>query len=268
MNIPDSIAAKVLSACARHCCICRRFRPDHLQIHHIVTQAEGGGNDLTNLIPVCVYCHTSVHSENFLSRNFTAAELRAHRDSVYDLVSKGLLPQREAISGDAVQLVTNELVHRLESILSSKKVSDGHLSKDALMLLMSSVAEEEPITFEVSHSHFSILVSGRQILYKRQATEVRPLVIEELIARGYIRPEESHFTVTADGLALIEKTFSTATYYEIKVKCMGCSLHFIILTWFPENHSASSITCPECGRKNHWKLVSKNKMCGFIFQRV
>jgi len=36
---------------------------------------------------------------------------------------------------------------------------------------------------------------------------------------------------------------------QLKVKCLSCSLHFIILTWHPEQHATTTIHCPECGRQ-------------------
>jgi len=35
---------------------------DDLQHHHLVTRAEGGSDDVTNLITLCTACHNKVHS--------------------------------------------------------------------------------------------------------------------------------------------------------------------------------------------------------------
>lgn len=34
-----------------------------LQVHHIKAVEDGGGNDLSNLVLLCSYCHSTVHSE-------------------------------------------------------------------------------------------------------------------------------------------------------------------------------------------------------------
>ena len=45
MAVSPEAAAPILAKCARHCCVCRRFRPLHLQVHHIVERNEGGTED-------------------------------------------------------------------------------------------------------------------------------------------------------------------------------------------------------------------------------
>lgn len=92
MAIPEAAAADVLVKCARHCCICRRRDPLHLQVHHIILVSEGGTDDPDNLIAVCLTCHCDVHTKVHFTRSFTAAELKGHRDAVYALVAQGKLP--------------------------------------------------------------------------------------------------------------------------------------------------------------------------------
>jgi len=92
MAIPDSVADAILVKCARHCCICRRFAPLHLQVHHIVLKSDGGSDDPDNLIAVCLTCHNDVHTQTFFTRRFTPRELKGHRDDVYARVAEGKLP--------------------------------------------------------------------------------------------------------------------------------------------------------------------------------
>jgi hypothetical protein len=81
-----------LTRCARICCICRRFRPSHIQVHHIVERSEGGTDDLDNLIPACIFCHQGhVHATVPFTQRFSAQELKGLRDSVYALVAEGKL---------------------------------------------------------------------------------------------------------------------------------------------------------------------------------
>ena len=44
-------------------------------------------------------------------------------------------------------------------------------------------------------------------------------------------------------------------HYEIRIKCLSCSLHFIVLTWNPGWNERDEIHCPECGETTT-KLVS------------
>lgn len=41
MAFTDEIRSKVLSKFARVCCICREFKPLHVQVHHIREKSEG-----------------------------------------------------------------------------------------------------------------------------------------------------------------------------------------------------------------------------------
>jgi hypothetical protein len=60
-----------------------------------------------------------------------------------------------------------------------------------------------------------------------------------------------------------------STFVKVKVKCLRCSLHFMICTEHPDTHRAKTIRCPECG--NHhgqfivWKEVPEET---FIFQVI
>jgi hypothetical protein len=51
-NIPQDLIDKMMVKCARRCCICRRFRPTKLQVHHIVLKGDGGTNEEDNLIVI------------------------------------------------------------------------------------------------------------------------------------------------------------------------------------------------------------------------
>jgi hypothetical protein len=93
--IPDENAATVLAKCGRRCCICRRFKPLRLQVHHIDEKAKGGSNEVENLIALCLTCHAEVHSDVPFTRRFTRIELKMHRDNLYKLVAEGKLPQGE-----------------------------------------------------------------------------------------------------------------------------------------------------------------------------
>ncbi len=98
MTVPEELATELLSNCGRHCCICRRFRPVHLQVHHIVAQSDGGTDDSDNLIALCLTCHSDVHTTRPFTRRFTPSELKQHRDEVVRLVTDGrLVPSEETI---------------------------------------------------------------------------------------------------------------------------------------------------------------------------
>ena len=109
-DIPHETASIVLAKCGRRCCICRRFKPLLLQVHHIVERSRGGGNDLDNLIPICITCHLDVHSRVPFTRRFTPTELKLHRESLYNLVADGSVSQDE--EEPAVRYSTDEAIDR------------------------------------------------------------------------------------------------------------------------------------------------------------
>ncbi len=87
-RVPDEIATEVLVACGRYCCLCKQFKPTELQVHHIVPREKGGTADLDNLIPLCLLCHSHVHTQRRFARGFTPHELKQHRDDLYRLVAE------------------------------------------------------------------------------------------------------------------------------------------------------------------------------------
>jgi hypothetical protein len=86
---PKTVEDLLLKA-NRHCCLCRQFKGKNLEVHHIVPQAEGGGDDPDNAIVLCFDCHADVVSYNPShprGRKYTSAELRRHRDEWFTVVA-------------------------------------------------------------------------------------------------------------------------------------------------------------------------------------
>lgn len=140
MAVDDSIAATVLAKCGRCCCICRRFRPTKLQVHHIVPQSEGGTDDFGNLIALCITCHSDVHTRRPFARRFTVQELIAHRDAVYSLVENGeLVPAEDEVFGSFNQTApaTNFSIPEFElSELASRILVGGSESREGRILFI------------------------------------------------------------------------------------------------------------------------------------
>jgi hypothetical protein len=82
---PD-VAARLLAAARRHCCLCLRWCGQRIQIHHIVPEAQGGSGDYDNGIPVCLDCHAEIESRSNMGRQFTSDELRLHREQWFAIV--------------------------------------------------------------------------------------------------------------------------------------------------------------------------------------
>jgi hypothetical protein len=101
-SIPQDVADRMMVKCGRRCCICRRFRPTKLQVHHIVERSQGGGHEEDNLIVTCLSCHTDVHTKVPFARRFTVEELKGHRNAVIKMVSEGVLPTSDEDDTDTV----------------------------------------------------------------------------------------------------------------------------------------------------------------------
>ena len=76
---------------------------------------------------------------------------------------------------------------------------------------------------------------------------------------------------------------TTATYTQLRSKCMDCGLHFVICTDYPDwwqkkvtggpggrprRQRQTPMYCPECGQHLGKFLLWKAEVEGFIFQAV
>lgn len=93
MAIPQEVANAVLIKCGRRCCLCRRFLPIRLQVHHIQEVSKGGSDDEGNLIALCLTCHTDVHTKAPFTRRFSHDELKGHRNQLYRAVAENKFPE-------------------------------------------------------------------------------------------------------------------------------------------------------------------------------
>jgi 5-methylcytosine-specific restriction endonuclease McrA len=60
MPFPSEIREKLLLWCDRHCCLCKKACDVFIECHHIVPEAQGGGDDEDNAMPVCFDCHAKL----------------------------------------------------------------------------------------------------------------------------------------------------------------------------------------------------------------
>lgn len=104
MGFPAEVCDRVLVRCGRHCCICRRFNPTLLQVHHIQESSKGGDDSEENAIALCVSCHSDVHTYRPFTRRFTKEELIGHRNRVYEMVGVGSLRAEDGKAADALEL--------------------------------------------------------------------------------------------------------------------------------------------------------------------
>lgn len=83
MPFSEKIRQTVLVRSHRRCCVCHQFAGRNVNVHHIVQEADGGGNSIDNAICLCLPCHADAghfNSRHPLGTKYSRDELRAHRD--------------------------------------------------------------------------------------------------------------------------------------------------------------------------------------------
>ena len=138
-GIPQDVVDRMMVKCARRCCICRRFQPTKLQVHHIVESSQGGSDEEENLVVVCMTCHSNVHSTVPFARRFTCQELKGHRDALVGMIMSGTLPAEDA---DAAELPINAIISQMISCESDQ--AEDQLSKEAAELLLAAAHAVAP----------------------------------------------------------------------------------------------------------------------------
>lgn len=90
--IADDLAAKVMFASDRTCCVCREPRRK-AKIHHI--DQDPSNNVFENLAVVCDDCHSEAHTRHVFARNLTPALIQEYNASWRAIVRGRLLPHAE-----------------------------------------------------------------------------------------------------------------------------------------------------------------------------
>lgn len=99
MGFSKETRLRALVAAARHCCVCHRYKGVKVEVHHIVSEIEGGSDEFDNAIVLCFDCHCDAGHYNTghpRGSKFSVEELRAARDKWYKLVrEKNIHPPSE-----------------------------------------------------------------------------------------------------------------------------------------------------------------------------
>ncbi|MFZ1934405.1 MAG: HNH endonuclease signature motif containing protein [Thermoguttaceae bacterium] len=201
-KIPEDMIDRMMVKCARRCCICRRFRPTKLQVHHIVERNEGGTDDEDNLIVICLSCHTDVHSKVPFARRFSCDELKGHRDTLVRMVAAGTLPADEPDN-------TDELRCRIvsETLGGRQAADEDRLSREAIGLLLAAAHaagnHQGLIILRDSNVGLGIFPGNTQCPYQladRRAEARYKAALDELRSEGLIeQTSDSILEVTDSG---------------------------------------------------------------------
>src|SRR5258706_8287563 len=99
MAFDQKIRTKVLLWCDRHCCLCKKGCGMNIEVHHLVPEADGGGDDIDNAMPLCFDCHSDVNrynNEHPRGTKYKIDELRNRREQVYEEFTRHLVPPIDA----------------------------------------------------------------------------------------------------------------------------------------------------------------------------
>jgi HNH endonuclease len=132
MPFSASVKSKALTGAAGHCCVCHRFEAGHVEVHHILPQAEGGSDDMENAIALCYDCHTwagHYNPNHPKGSRYSPHMLRAAKNAWYKNVAFGPIAPAEA------KVQVRYLISRDHSV--STRLLEGDLSlspiKDAIL---------------------------------------------------------------------------------------------------------------------------------------
>jgi|WetSurMetagenome_2_1015567.scaffolds.fasta_scaffold11941_4 hypothetical protein len=127
MSFSPSVKEEVMIACARHCCVCHRYKGIKIEVHHLEQEANGGANSFDNAIPLCFDCHSDAGHYNEghpRGTKFSHSELKKARDNWYEFVANNAIIEKRLISDD---LQTNYFITHnfdiIEDIIIKKDLS-------------------------------------------------------------------------------------------------------------------------------------------------
>lgn len=214
--IPQDLVDDILAKCARHCCVCRRHKPLHLQVHHIVPRSEGGTNDLGNLIAVCLTCHCDVHTKTYFTRRFTPGELNRHRDDVFKLVAEGKLPY--AADPD-VSVRIPRLVAATGSVFDRDEVPISETAREVLVRAANST--DGMILMLRSSGGSALQVEGKNLIPDQNPRTIARYehAMDQLSSEGLIEErdyEGNVFYVTYPGYVLADELMAAGMQAEVK----------------------------------------------------
>ena len=203
MGFSKKVQRDVLIGCARHCCVCHRYKGIKIEVHHLVQNAKGGSNTFENAIPLCFDCHCDAghYSSNHpRGTKFSMPELREARDKWYENVKNNSIIEKRD---------TSNQIHTSYYVLNSFEVLEsaikGELStvikhRNRVFLSKSSVLKNWTAILKSHMKEFGSNTDQVKII------EIKPFnSVEEYI-------------LEYEGVEVIDKSCPEYPYYEAKRK--------------------------------------------------
>ena len=130
-NVPASIAAAVLFACDRTCCVCGE-RGKAIQIHHL--DEDPSNHAFENLTVLCLECHNQTQMRGGFGRGLTVGVVSKFHDEWLSRVQE----RRRQADRLAVERTVNEAMDTLDNVnTAGAALSAGQPYRDYINVLPS-----------------------------------------------------------------------------------------------------------------------------------
>ncbi len=205
-DIPQDVIDRMMVKCGRRCCICKRFRPTKLQVHHIQEKAQGGSNDEDNLIVTCFSCHSDVHTTVPFARRFSRDELKQHRDTLVKQVAEGVFPASDV---DDADVVIRQVLEELRRAGSQQPQLTAYATEILLRAVDAPAVEQGDILYVRDSSGTTIQINSKNVIgdpTNNRLVAAYKNGLEQLVRYGLVeRVSDNLYEVTYPGYLLADE---------------------------------------------------------------
>ncbi|MFT2092156.1 HNH endonuclease [Paraglaciecola sp. 2405UD69-4] len=165
MPFPKKIREEALVKSNRFCCVCHEFAGRSVNVHHIIQEADGGLNELSNAIVLCLRCHAEAghfNSRHPMGTKYSTSELVKHRDAWWKSCVNGTAKLNTSIVADTKRIFTAQDLHKHKLLISIINGNEKVISNWKLDILI-------PEAIEVINSKIKLIdnIEQEHLRYKK-----------------------------------------------------------------------------------------------------
>lgn len=200
MPFSEKVRIACLVASARHCCVCHKHKGLKIEVHHIITEANGGPNTEDNAIALCLDCHADAgyyFAGHPKGTRVSPTELKKAKKEWYAIVKSG----KVHVPTTLLQIIRLDLpkeihlnslaeIHSIEAFFQSVENSLHHEFRGILSDLLRELARNE---FEKgSATSCTVFIDDDEIILSSDGTDFNP---ESLLRPGTTPTTGGAFTL-------------------------------------------------------------------------